>query len=231
MPKPSVQRSKAALARLEQQVALWCARPIEVGISRGQQLLDEIQGELRRNAGAKSALGPLLGKVKGIQKRLSKLEKVNWVSVLGGCLAIGHRPGGKMFADLKLLGATHIVTLLSESEGAAEMRRGTNKEGMQWLWFPMSSANPPQEATLADLQHLFISMARLMEQGGKLYLHCSAGIHRTGMITHAFLRAIGMGETQALATLAQLRLETRDCLTPQRLAWSNAYGPTIRLGR
>jgi protein-tyrosine phosphatase len=58
-----------------------------------------------------------------------------------------------------------------------------------------------------------------------VYVHCSAGIHRTGMLTYGLLRSMGMSGAAALATLHALRPETGEGVGEVRLAWGEQFGP------
>jgi protein-tyrosine phosphatase len=49
-----------------------------------------------------------------------------------------------------------------------------------------------------------------LETGESVLVHCSAGIHRTGMLTFALFRWLGLSEPEALAVLATIRPATRE---------------------
>ncbi|MBE93063.1 MAG: hypothetical protein CMF14_09200 [Idiomarina sp.] len=208
-------------------IEMWLDKPVEDGIDQGvlyaDTLLKEIEAELDNNFESKKYLGPLIGKIKRLQKTLHNLEKVDWVEVLGGHLAIGHRPSNKMFGDLNIQGATHVVTLLCEREGAANLEKAAKKQNFAWFWFPMESASPPDVSTFPVLKNLFLNMTEALNSNGKVYLHCSAGIHRTGMITYAFLRFAGMDKASALEKLMLLRSETGKNVGVARIEWGDSF--------
>ena len=127
-----------------------------------------------------------------------------------------------MVSDLKLQNTTHLLTLLSEDEGSGDIKTLTEKSGLRWLWFPMKSAGNPSDDRYQELATLFLNMQKILSEGGKIYIHCSAGIHRTGMITFAFLRFIGLNEDQAQIKLAELRSTTREGVGEDRMKWGNS---------
>ena len=50
--------------------------------------------------------------------------------------------------------------------------------------------------------HAFLGGAVPVEGGGKRGLHCSAGIHRTGMLGYALLRQLGLSAEAARSNTA-----------------------------
>jgi protein tyrosine/serine phosphatase len=64
-------------------------------------------------------------------------------------------------------------------------------------------------------------LCELIAAGGRLVVHCSAGIHRTGMFGYALLRQFGLDPEVARAKLAELRQVTAHGVGPDRLAWGD----------
>ncbi|KYG71649.1 protein-tyrosine phosphatase [Roseivirga ehrenbergii] len=209
--------------KLVESATVWLSNPIpscpKEAIQNANALLTDLQSAVDKNRSSKQIIGPLLGKVKAMQKRITKMELVNWVAIGNGHLAIGHRPSTKLTEDLKLQNGTHILTLLSENEGAEKIKTLTAKSNLNWLWLPMESAKPIAEERTQELGALLSGMKGILEQGGKIYLHCSAGIHRTGMITYAFLRFTGLSTEDAMQKLKELRPDTYEGVGEERTAW------------
>ena len=72
---------------------------------------------------------------------------------------------------------------------------------------------------IAAFERLDVELAA----GGRVYVHCSAGLHRTGMFAHAFLRHRGLTSPEAVETIAALRPLTAAELTPERMAWGDRF--------
>lgn len=146
---------------------------------------------------------------------------VEFTSVLNGALAIGHRPKLKKIQHYKEFGASHIWTLLCEKEGALDIKKATEKAGLDWLWLSLSNGKPPEDSLLPDINASFAECKAALHDGAHIYLHCSAGIHRTGMIAYAFLRYLGYSESDAIAKLKEMRALTQEGVGADRLAWGN----------
>ncbi|MCW8108970.1 tyrosine-protein phosphatase [Alteromonas ponticola] len=148
-----------------------------------------------------------------------------YVKLLNGSLGIGHRPRLKKLKDYKHIGVTHIWTLLSEKEGALDIKRATHKSGLEWVWLPLSNGKPPEEEVNTVISHCFANTKELLAEGAKIYLHCSAGIHRTGMISYAFLRFLGYSDSESFGKLNEMRALTSSGVGMERLEWGNVnYG-------
>jgi len=117
------------------------------------------------------------------------METFKWVKIGHGYIAIGHIPGGRIsFSSLKKAGTTTVITLLLEHEGAIQIGEKFNKLGIKWIGFPFSASNPHSgKKKIGEVLELFGKIHHLLENGNRIFMHCSAGIHRTGMITFGLL--------------------------------------------
>ncbi len=73
----------------------------------------------------------------------------------------------------------------------------------------METAKPIEQNRFNELVDLLSSMEQILNNKGKIYMHCSAGIHRTGMIGYCFLRYIGNDVKLSKHLLEKLRDKTR----------------------
>lgn len=225
--------SNADQKELGNQIQTWLSSPIrdspEQAISYADLLIAKLQKEMKVSPEAGKTVGPLIGRVKAMQKSLVALEQVNWVAVNNGFLALGHRPSSKLMGDLKLQNCTHLLTLLSESEGAIDISTLAKKHHLQWLWFPMESAKPLDAKKLPELKAFLLGLKENLEQGAKIYLHCSAGIHRTGMISYTILRFLGLNEQDAMYHLKLLRTDTWLGVGDERTSWVDSVIGQLKL--
>src|SRR5262249_28223717 len=145
----------------------------------------------------------------------------NWVNLGKGRLTLWHRPGARSVMGLKAFGCDCVVTLLSAREGAAAVGKLVEQAAIEWVWLPLENGQPPHgpaaEAILAALP----ALAQRLESGRSLLIHCSAGIHRTGMVAFALLRWHGYSEEEALAAIGKMRVHTGAGVQRKQIAWGN----------
>lgn len=135
-----------------------------------------------------------------------------------GLITIGPRPGKKSLKALQSLAPTHCVTLLSAREDAPAIGRLCPKIGCAWVWTPITGGGLDHLAQYNLTEWLdMIRKAVADESAPHLYLHCSAGIHRTGFFAWCLLRANGQSPEQARSTLAAMRSVTCDQVGEDRL--------------
>jgi protein-tyrosine phosphatase len=144
------------------------------------------------------------------------------VSVGAGALALSHRPKHKDVLRLPGFGVTHVVTLLAEREGAKAIGEAVRRAGLTWIWCPLDNAQPPGAWCTAELRLVLTELAALVASGAKILVHCSAGIHRTGMFGYALLRQLGDEPSAARMKLIELRVVTAEGVGRDRLAWGDA---------
>jgi protein tyrosine phosphatase len=153
----------------------------------------------------------------------------NLCPVLNGMLEIWHRPKLNRIPKLKADGFTHVVTILSEKEGAKKIISSVQSAGLVSIWIQVGSASLiDDEKVLRDLTKSFEEIRSVLNDGGKVYMHCSAGIHRTGMMTNALLLYCGYNEEDALSLLGQLRQITQKDVGQDRLDWGVQFYNAIR---
>lgn len=218
---------------IENKIKAWLAKPNQMNALRAldecERLGKELKEALRSMPTAGRQLGPLTGELHRAQRHLIQAKDIEWVPLGSGHLAIGHRPGTELLQGIRVVGGTHILTLLSENEGAPAVGRDAERCNLSWLWFPMKSAQPPTEDQAVELQAMFVTAAEALKGGAGIYLHCSAGIHRTGMIAYAFLRYLGCDASEAWSKLANLRSVTQSQVGEHRIAWADGFGEAFAL--
>lgn len=193
-----------------------------------EELTGKVRQAMKEDPTQGKLLGPLMAQISAAVKAQVAKPDINWVAVEKGALAIGHKPGGKIpFDGLKQVGASAVLTLLQEDEGAKPIGQQVEKAGMQWVWFPFSASRPHQGDQLKEVANLFTQLRQLLATGYKIYIHCSAGIHRTGMITYGLLRFLGKEKSEATQLLHSLREVTADQVGEDRLVWGDQFANTV----
>ncbi|MCJ8315174.1 MAG: dual specificity protein phosphatase family protein [Saccharospirillaceae bacterium] len=187
-------------------------------------LIENIKIVMQSHPNSRIELGACINQLNTIKKELNQPHKsIQWVNLLAGSISIGHRPKIKDIKIMKSMGVTHIFTLLSEKEGAKKIEEATLKQDLTWLWLPLATANPPTEDKYKDILYILNICQTQLKQGAKIYIHCSAGIHRTGMITYALLKHLGFDKDQALTLLSKMRTVTGKNVGIHRIAWGDSF--------
>ncbi|MBZ0234754.1 MAG: tyrosine-protein phosphatase [Deltaproteobacteria bacterium] len=146
---------------------------------------------------------------------------MTWIDLGGGRLTVRGRPSHKALPGLRSDGCTHIVTLLSEREGAPQLGAAVRAAGLGWFWLPLPNGTPPIGDARDRAAQAIAEMSRLIDGGSSLLIHCAAGIHRTGMIAYALLRWRGLAPEVALERLGAMRSHTREGVGEPRLLWGD----------
>jgi protein-tyrosine phosphatase len=152
---------------------------------------------------------------------MSQPPEINFEQVGNGRLALFHRPKRTDVPTLFTLGCTHVITLLKESEGAERYGNWTRESGMEWIWLPVPNGKYPD----ANVRHLLLEampkLSWLLDHGNSLLIHCSAGIHRTGMVAYGLLRWRGLDRSQAMQLIDSIRRETAEGMMEKRMRWGD----------
>ncbi len=139
-----------------------------------------------------------------------------------GRLSVWHRPRVRSIPQLPELGCRRLVTLLAAREGAEAIGSAAVAAGLLWTWLPLAGAAPPTGRPSEAAARTIAELSSRLDEGESILIHCSAGIHRTGMVAYALLRLRGASEAEALAEIERLRPVTRAGLSPAAVAWGNA---------
>ncbi|MBX7242735.1 MAG: HIT domain-containing protein [Bacteroidia bacterium] len=153
-------------------------------------------------------------------------NKYYWLEVSGGCLAIGGRPGMNLIELLKSENCSTIVTLLKESERAIaeEIGNKASLENMDWVWLPLSASALPPEKETEKVRRVFATIKEKLTNGERIFIHCAAGIHRTGAFTYGLLRYLGNSGETAREIIKQLRPITFREAQDKHWNWGEQFG-------
>lgn len=160
------------------------------------------------------------------QNRYNELDKIsNWVPLQSGYLKIGHKPGGKKrsFDQLFKEGVTTVFTILSEREGALNIQEKCKNIGVDWIWLSLPNGDIPKNTMIPEILLKLKMIKTKLDNQEKIYLHCSAGLHRTGMITNCILRFLGYDEAKSYEIINQLRPITAKEVGKKRLDFGKQF--------
>ncbi len=77
------------------------------------------------------------------------------------------------------------------------------RHSLTWIWLPMPNANYPEGEVDARLRTALPELSRLLDQGAHIVIHCSASVHRTGMVAYGLLRWRGYSPRPAFFAFSQ----------------------------
>src|SRR5215216_3719305 len=147
---------------------------------------------------------------------MKNVSTINFVKVGNGRIALFHRPRNEDFPAMHKMGCTHIITLLKESEGAERYGNLTRNADMEWVWIPVPNGKYPEGDVHERLMQAMPSLSKLLDDGNSILIHCSAGIHRTGIVAYGLLRWRGMSSKQAMNIIGRTRAETAEGMLEKR---------------
>lgn len=113
-----------------------------------------------------------------------------------GAVLAGRHPGVGGAAGLLAAGITHTVDLTAPGEPLDRY----DASGLQRLRHPVSDFGVP---TLDGMAATLAAVRQALDGGGRVYLHCRAGIGRTGTVAACLLVEQGLSADEALALLAR----------------------------
>ena len=149
--------------------------------------------------------------------------KLTFARIHSGALAIGHRPPLRSLPRMREAGVTHIATVLSEREEPHAIETAVREAGLSWLWVELGSTKTLPARAKPEIAAALDLLSSILAAGGCVYLHCAAGIHRTGMITAALLFRLGLSEDEARAVLTALREVTAREMGQERWTWASSF--------
>lgn len=97
--------------------------------------------------------------------------------------------------QLQAQGVRAVVTALDFAEmaeaGVAQLPEQTRELGMNWFHLPIEDDCAPDETFASEWKKISPELHTIINQGGKLALHCMGGSGRTGMLAAHLLLELG----------------------------------------
>ncbi len=117
-------------------------------------------------------------------------------------LTLGPRP---KFKKIKDRSEEVIFTLLKTNEDAAAIGAAVKKAGKMWTWHGLSVRNH-DFSPWRDWENAVLDLEQCLDvMDQTVYLHCAAGIHRTGSLAYLYFRRKAYTPEQARAKVFSMR--------------------------
>lgn len=189
-------------------------------------------GELRllikeiKSLKERKILGELIWKLnKKLPKPLksNNIKEIQGYSLQKGKIYIGGRPSLNTLKLLKLSGFNMVVTLLKENENPQQIKDMAESLKMEWLWVPLSASALPEIKKGSELHKIMFLLRNKISEGQAIFIHCAAGIHRTGAFTNAFLRFSGYNREEAYQIIKKIREVTAKYAVDKHWRWGDKF--------
>ena len=101
---------------------------------------------------------------------------------------------------------------------------GADGTPIEWVWLPMEGGNL-EVLRQTDIASLIATLKQEIgdRTDAHIYLHCSAGIHRTGFLAYILLRLMGHDSGAAFVELGALRSVTADQVGDDRIRLAEEF--------
>ena len=130
-----------------------------------------------------------------------------------GQLALSERPKFKEVKKLVPAGCDRVVTILSaKGEQAHKIGEAVESAGMAWEWLKVSHATSITEQEVSLFRTSVRTIFERINTGESVLVHCSAGLHRTGMFAYALLRSGNLQHDESLKLIKEIRPATYQAL-------------------
>jgi protein-tyrosine phosphatase len=92
---------------------------------------------------------------------------------------------------------------------------------MEWIWLPVPNGKYPEAEVHERLLQAIPELSKLLDDGKSILIHCSAGVHRTGMVAYGLLRWRGLDQDAAIKIICQTRPGTAEGMMEKRMRWGD----------
>mmetsp|Transcript_17143 Transcript_17143/g.30784 ORF Transcript_17143/g.30784 Transcript_17143/m.30784 type:complete len:337 (+) Transcript_17143:1-1011(+) len=139
---------------------------------------------------------------------LSDPHVLNYAPLLNGMVGCFHRPRKEHVKLMQSQGVTAVFTLQSSVEGPQFIEALCKMNSISWVWVDLPGANKKLLNSAHARQTITTGLRtaeEMLQNGGKIVIHCAAGIHRTGLFLYALLRIGGKEPEEAMEMIKTIR--------------------------
>lgn len=142
----------------------------------------------------------------------------------GGTIGMLHCPGridlrrdlAADMAAVRAWKADALLTLIGHEEladlGVPDLPQAAAAAGLSWHHVPIVDLRTPDDDTVTAWRREGPQVLALLRSGGRIAVHCAAGLGRTGLVVAKLLVMLGATAEEAIAAVREARpgtIETR----------------------
>lgn len=138
------------------------------------------------------------------------------------------RPNSKDISFLKnAYGINYVLTLQYPKEKPEEVKKWCEQSEVRWQMIELFGANLPyfrKRSTQIILTKGILELYKILTtEKVKLFIHCAAGVHRTGTVVYSLLRLFGESPESAMTAIKYIREETYLGVGEERISFAEQY--------
>lgn len=138
---------------------------------------------------------------------------------LGGALALSERPKIRELHKLKAGSCTHVISILAErGEKAGLIGKEVQQQSMTWHWIKISKITALTNKETSNFKMAVDLTILRFRENENVLVHCSAGLHRTGIFAYILLKKSGLTHHETLHFIRQMKPETADVMLEVKYA-------------
>lgn len=135
-------------------------------------------------------------------------------------LVLGHLPSKKELLTLKSSGVSGVLVILSDTENTQIIQQERTLFPNVWHHSYTIKKSHKQVQDWEPYKNDLDAIADIYHTQD-IFIHCAAGIHRTGCNAYAILRRLGRSRKIAYDEVITLRPESADCM--RFLDWAEEH--------
>lgn len=160
-------------------------------------------------------------------KKKQKHKEFNLYKMKNECMITCHGKPKKRDINFlsEMYNLNYVITLLHNDELPNQVRNMCLKrKGIKWNHIPLLGAKSEyfQSKETSELikKNILIIIDEMKNKPLTIYIHCSAGIHRTGVVLYTLLRLTGETEQSAMEAIKIIREETYNNCGAHRIKYA-----------
>ena len=147
-----------------------------------------------------------------------------WFSLHSGKICLGPKPTQNTCEKLKSMGVTHVASVQTSEENAPVVRDTAQKAGLEWLWLPFVHSSPQASTDDIHLHQYLHELSTILEQGGRVYLHCDGSQQRCSLLFYALCHYCRIPSGCAYNALHSFGAKAANHLSRSKLQWAAQLG-------